>query len=66
MREEAVIEIQKNKRSFDYPKETLICPSCSKRLDKGEEVICLSGVRCPRCLGVYTIEQWFDNDDTCI
>lgn len=57
-------EIKKNKRSFDYEKDNLICPSCCKRVKEEEIIFCNSGIQCPRCRGIYPIKDWLDNDDT--
>lgn len=56
--------IKKNKRSFNYEKDILICPSCCKRISEDEIIFCDSGVQCPRCRGIYPIQEWLDNDDT--
>lgn len=58
--------IKKNKRSFNFKKDVLICPSCCKKLDEDEVTFCLSGIKCPRCQGIYEIAKWLDNDDTYI
>lgn len=58
------VEIIKNKRSFKYEKDILICPSCEKRINEDEITFCLSGIRCPRCLGIYPMKDWLYNDDT--
>lgn len=58
------IQITKNKRSFNYEKDTLICPSCGKKITEDEIIFCNSGVQCPRCRGIYSIKDWLDNDDS--
>ncbi len=58
------VEIVKNKRSFEYEKDNLICPSCGKKISEQEITFCMSGIKCPRCLGIYEMKEWLDNDDT--
>lgn len=56
--------IRKNKRSFAYKQDALICPSCGKKVTDDELIYVMSGLQCPRCLGIYDIKEWLDNDET--